>query len=144
MRVELTALYEPLPGGGVVAHVAEVPEVSAAGDSLEAARKLLAEKLRQFLRHARESAVRRARPQTHVEPISVELSEAAAHRAEPPTGAGLAAVRVQPYGEADLIRHLLERGLIPGPLPEIDPDADFEPVPIQGRPISEEIIEARR
>jgi hypothetical protein len=52
----------------------------------------------------------------------------------------------RPLGAADWLRNLVEEGVIdpPPPLPDaVDTDA-FEPIRVEGRPISEEIIEDRR
>jgi hypothetical protein len=76
----------------------------------------------------------------------LELYEAAhpgVASTSPPTGTNQVS---RPLGAADWLQTLVEEGVI-APLPPLPDDVDtdtFEPIRVQGRPISEEIIEDRR
>ena len=48
-RIVLTAVYEPVEQGWVQARLAELPAVITAGPTLDAARELLADALREYL-----------------------------------------------------------------------------------------------
>lgn len=49
MRVSLTAVYEPVEGGWMQARIEELPAVITAGATLEDARGLLLDALREYL-----------------------------------------------------------------------------------------------
>ena len=54
-RIALTAIYEPVEQGWVQARLAELPAVITAGPTLDAARELLADALREYLLSLAES-----------------------------------------------------------------------------------------
>lgn len=48
-RISLTAVYEPVDGGWIQAHVVELPGVITAAPTLEEAKELLPDALREYL-----------------------------------------------------------------------------------------------
>lgn len=48
-RLSLTAVYEPVENGWIQAHLAELPGVITAAPTLEEAKELLADALREYL-----------------------------------------------------------------------------------------------
>jgi hypothetical protein len=142
--LQFTAVYDRMPDGRISAYVAELDGVRVTARTLAAARARLAQKLRQSLHLRRSHAVRRASPGTRIEPIVID--------ATPPPGKGSGArarqgrtARRAERGETELLKAMLRQGLISEipPREALDPNT-FRPVPIQGKPISEEIIEDRR
>jgi predicted RNase H-like HicB family nuclease len=151
MPIELTAVYEPQANGSVIAYVAELPAVTVGGHNLEEARAGLAERLRLFLEQERDDVLSRVGPGARVESVRIEIGSHRDTRAE--LDADLATrveIDVRPRSPQldhdagnNLVDYLVQIGLLAAPVAVPDSD-DFEPVCIQGRPVSEEIIEARR
>lgn len=137
MKAEFTAIYETRPDGTVKASIAELPDVFAGGRTLEAARDHLARHLWLFLEARRLEALSRADPRSHIEPIQVE--------SWPPTEA-IAQARQRPWqrGEAEFWLALLRDGRIDSLLPLPSDTDDFVPISVEGKPISQQIIEDRR
>lgn len=144
MRGQFTAIYERGPDGVVTACVAEFPEVKVEAKTLEAARALLAKTLRTILEGKRRETLAGVSPKARVERVGTEV------RNRPGTGAGASKAPAKARKSRrsrlpDLMEVLLREGLIDR-IPALDQlDTDrLEPIPIQGKPISEEIIEDRR
>jgi hypothetical protein len=106
------------------------------GRTIEEARTRLAQKLRQAIDSERDAAPARLGPAARVESIQLDV------RRE---------THVEPRGdhdtrmdvpELDLLGVLRAQGRI-ADLPD-ELDDDFEPIPAEGKPISQEIIEGRR
>jgi predicted RNase H-like HicB family nuclease len=145
MRAELTAVFEPRADGWIVAYVLEVPGTRTQGKTVEEARANLAELLRVTLNSYRVNLLRRAAKDATLELLPVQLptlpSQADAALA---VAAGLTA---RTFTERECLQALVDAGLIteirdpraPGAI-----RAEHEPIPIEGKPISEEIIEGRR
>jgi hypothetical protein len=145
MRFEFTAVYQTHADGWITAYVAEKPKIATGAQSLEEARAALVAQLRGELEFDRDQGLRAAAPDARIECLCVETSSIPACPApgQPPARPGRPAYWT--HAEAKFFRQLHQQGLIdqiPDPL-TFDAD-DFEPVPIEGRPISEEIIEGRR
>lgn len=71
-RLSLTAIYEPVDGGWIQAHLAELPGVITAAPTLEKAKELLADALREYL-----LALGEAEPVPD-SPVSGKISQAGA------------------------------------------------------------------
>ncbi len=145
MLCEFTAIYEPEKDGWIRAYVLEVPGCSAHGRTLEEARHNLAEMLRVTLNSYRVNLLNRAVKQATVELLQVELPSLCGEvdRAL----ATVSGLKTRTFTQDHVKQALLENGVITEPGSSANPadwDDDFEPVPIEGKPISEEIIEARR
>jgi hypothetical protein len=144
MLVELTAVYER-HANGVRAYIAELEAVSTQAKTPEEARANLVARVRLFLEYERALAFAKAGADARMEPIRVELPTVQGLRAEAVAVCPLDEVR--PYEEADLFQTLLEQGkidTIPPPYPAGARREEHDPVQIEGKPISEEIIEGRR
>jgi predicted RNase H-like HicB family nuclease len=141
MKVEFTAVYEQQADGSVWASVAELPRIKVCGKSLEEARASLAEQLRRVLEDKRDRTLARTSSIVPIETISVELSPPSPSRRRPRRkrkGPSWSKTQMQ------LWQSLLDAGRIDEiPTVPLDPDA-IDPILIEGRPISEEIIEDRR
>ena len=92
-RIALTAVYEPVEQGWVQARLAELPAVITAGPTLDAARELLADALREYLLSLGESPAPAARQNgaVHSEPLEIVIRDAAA-----PAGGAEAGFRPTP------------------------------------------------
>ena len=79
-RIALTAVYEPVEQGWVQARLAELPAVITAGPTLDAARELLADALREYLLSLAESPAPAAGQNgaVHSEPLEIVIRDAAA------------------------------------------------------------------
>lgn len=144
MWAEFTAIFELDSNGDFAAFVAEIPDINTAGKTLQEARAQLAEKLQQYLEHERSQALGRASSNAHIEPLRIAMPNG---HTEAGTPADLAEPELWPAAEADLLQVLLQEGLIDKlslSSASDTNDDDFEPVPIEGKPISQEIIEERQ
>ena len=79
-HIALTAVYEPVEPGWVQARLAELPAVITAGPTLDAARELLADALREYLLSLAESPALAAGQNGagHSEPLEIVIRDAAA------------------------------------------------------------------
>jgi predicted RNase H-like HicB family nuclease len=145
MRSEFTAIIEPHPNGVFTGYIAEVPDINTGGWTPEAVCAELAEKLRLTLEYERKHALSLASPRARIISIPVEWGTQSEAAARPETTAVSAPERSSSPGTDLQPRLMAELGITPIP-PALDSEADddFEPIPIEGRPISEEIIEDRR
>lgn len=98
-RIALTAVYEPVEQGWVQARLAELPAVITAGPTLDAARELLADALREYLLSLvslaeSPSMAAGQNGAAHREPLEIVIRDAAAPLAagEPPVTPAKAAV----------------------------------------------------
>jgi predicted RNase H-like HicB family nuclease len=81
MRISLTAVYEPVENGWTQARIEELPAVITAGPTLEDAKELLLDALREYLLSLAEAPrPDEARDSAQREPIQIVL-EAGAHSA---------------------------------------------------------------
>ncbi|HJT77550.1 MAG TPA: hypothetical protein VJ739_10155 [Gemmataceae bacterium] len=142
MQVELTAIYEEYPGG-VRAYIAEIESIRTLAKTREEARANLVARVRLYWESERARAFAYVRPEARVEPIRVEVPTIEGTGAE--AAAALPRDAVWRYEDVDLFQTLLEQGRIDAipPPGRIDTD-QVEPVRIEGKPISQEIIEDRR
>jgi predicted RNase H-like HicB family nuclease len=136
--MEFTAVYEPQADGTVVGYVAEVPGASVVGRTIDEARTRLAQKLRQAIDSERDAALARLGPGARVE--SIQLAAAARRETQVESRSDHDTRMDAP--ELDLLGLLRTQGRI-ADLPN-ELDDDFEPIPAEGKPISQEIIEGRR
>lgn len=142
--MEFTAVYEPEPNGSIVAYVAELPAVTVGAHNLEEARAHLAELLRRFLKRERNKALARTAATAKIEPIQVNRPT----RSRPGSRNGPITPqrgrRKPRQAEPDLLAQLLELGWIDRvPSPQLL-EENFQPVCLEGQPISEQIIQERR
>ena len=72
MRISLTAVYEPIDGGWTQARIEELPGVITAGATLEEAKDLLLDALREYLLSLGEG-VEPAAPRGHAKRETLEL-----------------------------------------------------------------------
>ena len=79
-RIALTAVYEPVEQGWVQARLAELPAVITAAPTLDMARELLADALREYLLSLAESPSTAAGQNgaVHCEPLEIVIGDAAA------------------------------------------------------------------
>ena len=79
-RIALTAVYEPVEQGWVQARLAELPAVITAAPTLDAARELLADALREYLLSLAESpsTARGQNGAAHSEPLEIVIRDGAA------------------------------------------------------------------
>ena len=145
MRGQFTAVYEPQEDGRVLAYALEVPGSRTQGKTLEEARANLAELLRLTLNSYRVNLLRKASKQARLEPIPVDLPALPSGVEEAlATATGL---KTRTFSREDLNQALLDEGLISEIRPPLRPEdrrEEHDPIPIEGKPISEEIIEGRR
>jgi predicted RNase H-like HicB family nuclease len=145
MFAEFTAVFEPRPNGIYTGYIAEIPQVRTGAKTLEEARCTLAEQLRYYLEAERNRFLSRISSNAHIEPLRIKILPSQ------PTGTEVqvatASLRSPEASEPDLLQTLLERGLI-DKIPLLPAAGtgreEHEPIPIEGKPISEEIIEGRR
>ena len=145
MLCEFTAVYEPQENGWVRAYVLEVPGCRTAGKTMDEARANLAECLHLTLNSYRLNLLKKADQQATLEPIRVDLPALPGRVDE--ALAAAAGFPTRTFSRDDINQAMLDEGLIDELAPPPGPgtaDDDFEPIPIEGRPISEEIIEGRR
>ncbi len=145
MLAEFTAIYEPRPNGVFTAYVAEIRAVNTQGNTLEEARSNLTERLRGLLEFERRQALAIASTNAHIESIRVEINTPQESARARTTVAAVPKKKRRTRAETDVLQTLLEQGLIDKipPIHALDTDR-LEPIPIKGKPISEEIIEDRR
>jgi predicted RNase H-like HicB family nuclease len=144
MLIEFTAIYKRHPNGAVVAFVAERPDITTGGHTLEEARENLAERLRGVLEFERQEGLALASPDDVVEPLHLEIARPQKRTEGKNT---LPGKEPRPSRESDFMQVLLAEGLIDAAALSGTSDAhddDFEPIPVEGKPISEEIVEGRR
>ena len=67
MPIELTAIYQPQPGGWIFACIAEIPGVITQGRTMEEAREMLADALEQMLECNKELRLAETAPGAIVE-----------------------------------------------------------------------------
>ena len=86
-RIVLTAVYEPVEQGWVQARLAELPAVITAAPTLDAARELLADALREYLLSFAESPSTAAGQNgaSHCEPLEIVIRDGAAASGTPVT-----------------------------------------------------------
>jgi predicted RNase H-like HicB family nuclease len=138
MKTEWTVIVEPQDGKGFIARIAELPAVTAMGKTAAAARAAAAARLRKHLDRERAASLRRAPPMAAVDRIRVETT---------PPKKKLRRPRKQSSGIDKLLLELLAQGRIDHIPSEQEVDElvkHFKPIRVEGRPISEEIIEDRR
>ena len=92
-RIALTAVFETVEQGWVQARLAELPAVITAAPTLDAARELLADALREYLLSLAESpsTARGQNGAAHSEPLEIVIRDVAA-ASEPPATPVKAAV----------------------------------------------------
>jgi hypothetical protein len=137
MTTDWTVIVTPRAAGGFVARIAEIPAVRAEAKTAREARAKAAERLREHLLRKRTESLRRAGP-------AAAVSRLRAGKKKPAT-------KKQPRrwtpARDPLLRELLAQGRIDH-IPteeELEEIArNFQPIPIEGRPISEELIADRR
>jgi predicted RNase H-like HicB family nuclease len=147
MLAEFTAVYEPRPNGVYTGYIAELPEVRTGAKTLEAARTNLAEQLQYHLEGERDRFLAIVSSQALIEPLRIEMPFSRRTDAETRASQAFPQAKSPQPRELDVLQTLLERGLIdeiPPPPPLGGKREEHEPIPIEGRPISEEIIEGRR
>jgi predicted RNase H-like HicB family nuclease len=145
MLCELTAVYEPQEDGQIRAYVLEVPGTWSYGKTMEEARTNLAELLRLTLNSYRLNLLQRASKQAVLEALRLELPTLPATAEQ--ALALAAGLKTRTFTPDDVKRALFEEGVLAEITPPLPPSARREehgPIPIEGRPISEEIIEGRR
>jgi predicted RNase H-like HicB family nuclease len=145
MHCELTAVYEPLEDGSIRAYVLEVPGSRAYGKTIAEARSNLAELIQLTLNSFRVNLLKKAHPLATLEPLSAELPELPAKAKDALMAATRAKTRS--FTRDDVNQALLDKGIISEirpPLPRSAWREEHEPVQVEGKPISEEIIEGRR
>ena len=78
-RIALTAVYEPVEQGWVQARLVELPAVITAAPTLDAARELLADALREYLLSLAEppSTAAGQNGAAHCEPLEIVIRDAA-------------------------------------------------------------------
>lgn len=143
MATEFTAVFEVRRGGRFHGYVAELPDIEASGKTLEEARTRLAERLQTVLEKRRKQARAQSGSDAQIEPIRVGRTNQKKGKASPKPPPAKEKKRRR-YKEPDLLQFMLEAGLIDEIPPPRSLTDNFEPVPFEGRPISEEIIEDRR
>lgn len=86
-RIALTAVYEPVEQGWVQARLAELPAVITAAPTLDAARELLADALREYLLSIAESPSTAAGQNgaAHCEPLEIVIRDGSAASETPVT-----------------------------------------------------------
>jgi predicted RNase H-like HicB family nuclease len=140
MTGEFTAIYEQKEGGVVLASLAELPGIRIRAASLDEARTRLAEKLRRVLKRRCRESLAVVTADAQVEVIRVERPSPQGRPAASEKGGWT-------KSEMALWQALLAQGRIeaipPPPVPG-QPWQRHEPIPIEGKPLSEEIIEDRR
>jgi hypothetical protein len=139
MSSEWTAILVPADGG-FAAYAAEFPRLRVRGKTQEEALAKLTRKLRDRLVRTRMRSFRRMdAARAAAEPLSVEL---------PSLAESLQAARAPDDSDSasqpDLLQALVEAGILDEATAAAEVDEDGDPVAIEGRPISEEIIEGRR
>src|SRR5687767_6403721 len=140
MAAEFTVIIEPQGTNGVVARVAEIPGVTAEAATPEEARTQVAARLKAHLDSEREKALAAVAPNAAVERVRVSTARPRSMKPR----------KRRSYDDRmwdKIWQTLLEQGRIDH-IPtkeEIERIArERKAVPIEGRPISEEIIEDRR
>jgi predicted RNase H-like HicB family nuclease len=137
MTTEWTVIVEPRDGGGFVARIAEIPAVRAEAKTAREARAKAAERLRAHLERKRAESLRRAGPAAAVSRLRVDKKRPAEGKRP----------KRRPPEETAFLRELVAQGLMDH-IPteeELEQMAlTFTPIPIEGRPISEELIADRR
>ena len=85
-RIALTAIYEPVEQGWVQARLAELPAVITAAPTLESARELLTDALREYLLSLAEppSTAAGQNGTAHCEPLEIVIRVAAMSAASGP------------------------------------------------------------
>ena len=145
MLCELTAVYEPQEDGRIRAYVLEVPGSWSYGKTMEEARANLAELLRLTLNSYRVNLLQRASKQAVLEPLRLELPTLPATAEQ--ACAVAAGLKTRTFTPEDVKHTLFDEGVISdirSPLPPSAWREEHGPIPIEGKPISEEIIEGRR
>ncbi len=141
MHADFTILLKP-HSRGVRASVAELPGVSAVGGTREEARAKLVQRVRANLEAQRQKSIARAGPEAVLESVRVEMPNGPAPREKKShRSSATRKTRQTP----DLLQVLLQQGLIdaiPG-MDSLDTDR-LRSISVEGKPISEEIIEDRR
>jgi predicted RNase H-like HicB family nuclease len=147
MPAEFTAVYELHPNGVYLGYVAEVPEVRTGAKTLKEARADLAMQLRYHLEGERDRSLAITSSEAILEALPVEIPFSLERDSRKPAAQTSSQVKHPQPTESDVLRELLDRGLIdeipPPPRPG-EQREEHEPIPIEGKPISEEIIEGRR
>jgi predicted RNase H-like HicB family nuclease len=145
MLCEFTAVYEPQQDGWIRAYVLEVPGSWSYGKTREEARANLAETVRLTLNSYRVNLLQRANKQAALETLHLDLPTLPTSVEQAlPIAAGHP---TRMFTEDDVKRILFDQGLlseIRPPLPRSAWREQHDPIPIEGKPISEEIIEGRR
>jgi predicted RNase H-like HicB family nuclease len=147
MLAEFTAVYELHPNGVYTGYVAEVPEVRTGAKTLEEARTNLAEQLRYHLEGERDRFLAVISSEALIEPLRIAMPFSRKTDAETRSAHSPPQAELPRPTELDVLHTLLEKGLIdeiPPPPPPGGKREEHQPVPIEGKPISEEIIEGRR
>jgi predicted RNase H-like HicB family nuclease len=137
MTTEWTVIVEPRDGGRFVARIAEIPVVRAEAKTAKEARAKAAERLREHLERKRAESLRRAGPAAAVSRL----------RAAKKRPAGGKRPKRRPRAETELLQGLLEQGRIDYIPTEEEVERmarEFQPIRVEGRPLSEEIIADRR
>jgi predicted RNase H-like HicB family nuclease len=145
MLCEFTAVYEPQDDGRIRAYVLELPGSSSYGKNMDEARANLAEMVRLTLNSYRVNLLQRANKQGALEMLSLELPTLPSSVEQALLIA--AGLQTRTFTQGDVRRILFDQGLlseIRHPLPRSAWREEHDPIPIEGKPISEEIIEGRR
>jgi hypothetical protein len=140
MLAEFTAVFKTAGNNRVRAQVVELPDIRAEGRTTREARAKLVQAVRKALEARRVDTLAHVEPGARVERIRVRTKAPTEIRRKPRQ-----AGRQRRSREPDLLQVLLQQGLINAipPLDALDTDK-CEPIHVEGKPISEEIIEARR
>ncbi len=70
MDCQFTIVFEPAEEGGYTAYIPEIPGAVSEGETVEEAREMVLDALRELTAHRRESALRSKSPAATIERIS--------------------------------------------------------------------------
>lgn len=71
VQTKITIIYEPAPEGGFTAYIPEVPGAISEGETIEEAREMVLDALRELSAYRRQAALEHKAPNAIVEPWAI-------------------------------------------------------------------------